>query len=278
MMHIFTEPIKSLDEIGTLTAGLKDKRKIYSLTGCVDGAKSALLYTLAGEFSYTVYVASTEDEARELMQEYMFFDEEVCLFPAKDMLFYQSDIRSNAIDRERMEAFRHITGSDRGVIFTSVAALHNRFPSRRMFMENTLHLEVGAEVAPKSIIKQLIKIGYESVSQVEGPGEFALRGGILDIFSMTEDNPVRVEFWGDEIDSIRSFDAASQKSIENQEKVYIYPAGELILSEDDIVAGIKRVKDEAKPIYEKLRDSNHTEEAYRLKSMVESLEDSATRP
>ncbi len=273
-MKAFCEPFLSLDEIGTLVRGLTEKKKIYGLTGCVDGAKSALLYALTGSFDYTVYVASTEDAARELMQEYLFFDEDACFFPAKDILFYQSDIRGNAIDRERMESLRGLMEKDRLTVFTSVDALHNRFPDARDFLENTIHIESGMTAAPKTIIKQLVKMGYESVETVEGPGEFALRGGILDIFSMTEPYPVRVEFWGDEIDSIRSFDALSQKSIENLEETRIYPASELILSEDEITEGIARVKKDADPLYEKYRKEMKTEEAFRLKTMVSELEDS----
>ena len=141
-MKAFCEPFLSLDEIGTLVRGLTEKKKIYGLTGCVDGAKSALLYALTGSFDYTVYVASTEDAARELMQEYLFFDEDACFFPAKDILFYQSDIRGNAIDRERMESLRGLMEKDRLTVFTSVDALHNRFPDARDFLENTIHIKV----------------------------------------------------------------------------------------------------------------------------------------
>ena len=272
-MLSFTEPFLSLDEIGTLTRGLKEKKKIYGLTGCVEGAKSALLYTLSREHNHTVYVASTEDAARELMQEYLFFDEDACLFPAKDLLFYQSDIRGNAIDIERMTAIRAITSKDKLTIFTSVDALHNRFPSMTNFMEHTMHFTTGMEVRFKSVIRLLAGMGYESVEQVEGPGEFAHRGGIIDVFSMTEDYPVRLEFWGDEIDSIRSFDAISQKSIENLDETYIYPANELILSEDEIAGGLKRIRKDADRICEQLRKNMQTEEAFRLKSMVELIED-----
>ncbi len=273
-MKAFTEPFLSLDEIGTLVRGLAEKKKIYGLTGCVDGARSSLLHALSNSFDYTVYVASTEDAARELMQEYLFFDEDACFFPAKDLLFYQSDIRGNAIDRERLEAIRGLTDKQHLTVFTSVDALHNRFPSARDFLENTIHLKNGTEAAPKIIVKQLIKMGYESVETVEGPGEFALRGGILDIFSMTEQYPVRVEFWGDEIDSIRSFDAISQKSIENLEETRVYPAGELMLSDDEIQKGLERVHKDADPLYEKYRVEMKTEEAFRLKTMVSELEDS----
>ena len=75
--------------------------------------------------------------------------------------------------------------------------------------------------------KTLVSLGYERMGQVEGEGQFAIRGGILDIFPLTEETPVRVELWGDEVDSIRSFDVESQRSIENLEELVIYPATEV---------------------------------------------------
>lgn len=72
----------------------------------------------------------------------------------------------------------------------------------------------------------LVQLGYERVGQVEMPGQFSVRGGIVDIYSLTEENPWRIELWGDEVDSIRSFDAESQRSLENLDEIAIYPAVE----------------------------------------------------
>lgn len=85
-------------------------------------------------------------------------------------------------------------------------------------------------------------MGYESASQVETAGEFAIRGGIIDIFPLTEENPYRIELWDDEIDSIRSFDVESQRSIENLESIEIYPAAELILTEQEKQEGLNGYK------------------------------------
>ena len=74
------------------------------------------------------------------------------------------------------------------------------------------------------------ELGYENSGLVESPGQFGIRGGIIDIFPLTEDLPVRIELWGDEVDSLRSFDTETQRSVEKLEKVQIYPATEMILS------------------------------------------------
>ena len=96
-------------------------------------------------------------------------------------------------------------------------------------------------------IKHLLTgMGYERMGQVDGMGQFSVRGGILDVFPLTEEVPVRIELWGDEVDSIRSFDAESQRSIQQMDEVTIYPAAELILTKEHIEEGILRLEADEK--------------------------------
>ena len=94
---------------------------------------------------------------------------------------------------------------------------------------HTLVFRNDSAVNLEKLRRQLLGMGYEGNAQAEVPGQFSVRGGIIDIFPLTLDNPVRIELWGDEIDSIRSFDPESQRSIENLEEVTIYPAAEMVL-------------------------------------------------
>lgn len=102
-------------------------------------------------------------------------------------------------------------------------------------------------------------------------GQFSVRGGILDVFPLTEENPIRIELWGDEIDTIRYFDCESQKSIENIDRVSIYPAAELVLSDEEKAGGIEKLKAEAKRVSDKLRKQMKTEEAHRVSEMADEL-------
>ena len=95
---------------------------------------------------------------------------------------------------------------------------------------DVIEIEEGGIAEEAAIARQLVKMGYEKNYQVEAPGQFSVRGGIVDIFDLTRENPVRIELWGDEVESIRSFDIESQRSIEKLTEVSIYPATELILS------------------------------------------------
>ena len=107
--------------------------------------------------------------------------------------------------------------------------------------------------------------------QVDGMGQFSIRGGILDIFPLTEEVPVRIELWDTEIDSIRTFDLESQRSIEQLDEILIYPATELVLTKKELLLGAERLRKEEKAFSEKLRKAMKTEEAHRIQSIVKEL-------
>lgn len=105
-----------------------------------------------------------------------------------------------------------------------------------------LHLKNDSTVDLEEIKRKLIDLGYERMPQVEQSGQFSVRGGIIDIFSLTEENPWRIELWGEEVDSIRSFDVESQRSIENLDEIDVYPATEMVLTEAARERGIKAIR------------------------------------
>lgn len=121
-------------------------------------------------------------KAKQLLEEYRFFDPDTVYYPAKDLLFYQSDIRGNALTRQRMEAVRAVLERPEVTVITTIDALMNRIPSREKYMEGIFSVSVGDVLDLEEIRGRLLKLGYEYTSQVEHGGEFALRGGILDIF------------------------------------------------------------------------------------------------
>ena len=120
-------------------------------------------------------------------------------------------------------------------------------------------------------------MGYEKNYQVEAPGQFSVRGGIVDIFDLTRENPVRIELWGDEVESIRSFDIESQRSIEKLTEVSIYPATELILSKKALEDGLARMEKDCKKSAAFFREGTKPEEAHRLEQAVAELKEQVTQ-
>lgn len=134
----------------------------------------------------------------------------------------------------RLEALNFLQDKNQsGILITSLVGARVLLPSPKTYSESQLNFLVGDLYNLDKIVKILSNVGYQKVSQVLNPGEFSRRGDIVDIYEITADYPYRLEFFGDEVDGIRQFDAQTQKSLSNVEQVTIYPADELILSEED---------------------------------------------
>ena len=264
-MRAFLEPLHSLEEIERLEEQLKKGAGIQMISGCIDSQKPHLMYGIGSDVKYKMIVTFSDQKARELLEEYRFFEKDVLYYPAKDILFYQSDLRGNVLTRERVNVLKTIAEGKKMVLVTTYDALMNRMQKPEKFLKAVATYRVGDEIELDKFKKQLSAMGYESVYQIESAGQFAVRGGIIDIFPLTEENPYRMELWGDEIDSLRSFDVESQRSIENLESIEIYPAAELILTEKEKSEGVKRIQKDADKLYQVYRKEMKTEEAARIK-------------
>lgn len=272
-MKAFTEPLLAMTEYREIRTWLHNKAEsgILEITGCIDPQKLHLIHCLSGEEYSRLIVTFTEQRAREFCEEYRFFDRNVCYFPAKDILFYQSDIRGNELAKERIKVLKLLAGGQSCTVVTTFDALMNRMAQPAGFLSKIKTLETGGSMDINEMLKELAVMGYERNYQVEAPGQFAVRGGILDVYVLTEENPYRIELWGDEIDSIRSFEASSQRSIENLDRIQIYPANEFLLDDRQMQDGIRRLREEEEQVVSRLRTERKTEEAFRLKSTVDAL-------
>lgn len=270
-MRTFTEPLQGLKEVEDLEEKLPKLSGVLQVSGCIDAVKPHMIYGIGNGSGNRIIVTFHEQKAKELWEEYRFFDPKAAYYPAKDILFYQSDIRGNVLTAERINALKLIAEEKECTIITTFDGLMNPMPSPEKFIQAVRKISVGDTLDMEELTKHLAELGYEKNYQAGTQGEFSVRGGIIDIFPLTEENPFRIELWGDEVDSIRSFDAESQRSIENLEEVHVYPACELVLTEAERKAGVERILKEAKKVSEKFRKEMKTEEAYRVKSAAEQL-------
>ena len=138
----------------------------------------------------------------------------------------------------RVEALRFLTDSSKkGILVCNIAASRLILPSPNIFKDSIVKITVGEEYDQHALIHQLKEIGYRKVTQVQTQGEFSLRGDILDIFEISQLEPYRIEFFGDEVDGIRSFEVETQLSKENQTELIIFPASDMLLREKDYQRG-----------------------------------------
>ncbi len=270
-MRSFTEPLLELEEYNKLKKELINEKGIVQVSGCIDTQKPHFMYSILGEGQSGIVVTFQEQKARELYENYRFFDRNVVYYPPKDVLFYQSDIRGNLLTAERLLAVKSLMEQEELTVITTFDALMDKVMPLSAIAESVLEYALADELDIEEAKSALVHMGYERNYQVESAGQFAVRGGILDIFPLTEENPYRIELWGDEIDSIRSFDVGSQRSIENLQRVRIYPASEVVLSKESVQRGLEKLEREKERLYDSFRKEMKTEEAHRLKTMVDAL-------
>ena len=231
-MKAFLTPLQGLAEFEQIKEKSKTNKGILQVSGCMESQKSHLMYGLSGIAPYRLILAEDERRAREIYEDYRFYDRKVYSYPAKDLLFFQADIHGNLLIRQRMKVIKALLEEKELTVVTSIDGCMDFLESLGKIKEQLIHYESDSTVDIEQLNNQLVALGYERVGQVEMPGQFSVRGGIVDIYCLTEENPWRIEFWGDEIDSIRSFDPESQRSLENLEELTIYPAVEHIGDKD----------------------------------------------
>ena len=198
--------------------------------------------------------------------------------PQRTLFSDNADIHGSLIVSQRLKVIRRLLDNEPVTIITTLDALMDRVLPLEYIAGFLIDVEEGAMVELEAMKKLLIYMGFERVGQVESPGQFAIRGGIIDIYNMSDDSPYRIELWDNEVDSIRSFDVESQRSIERAEKMTIYPASEYVFKPKVIENGIKAIEKERDAVIKKLNKEGLGEAALHLNQVVaevrENLEES----
>ena len=225
-MKTFLQPLQNLAEMEELQKLAGKNRGVIAVSGCMESQKAHLMYGLSGLFPCHLILSEDERSAKQIYEDYRFYDRDVLYYPARDLLFFQADIHGNLIIRQRMQVIKALLTREEVTVVTSVDGCMDFLGSLENIKKQLIHFRNDSALDLDKLKDSLVQMGYERVGQVEMPGQFSIRGGIVDIYALTEENPWRIELWGDEIDSIRSFDAQSQRSLENLEEIVIYPAAE----------------------------------------------------
>lgn len=272
-MKTFTSPLKNLGEFEEIKRGLQHNRGMIQVSGCIDSQKSHFMYCAGDGFKKKIILTYSDLKAKEIYEDYKFFEPNVLLYPSKDLIFYNADIHSSLIGQQRIAVMKALLENDEVTVITTLAGCMDHMLPLSYFKAHVLTLTHDGSLNMEQISECLVGMGYEKNTQVEGYGQFSVRGGILDIYPLTEENPIRIELWGDEIDSIRSFDVESQRSIENLDVCNIYPANEVIVDREHLERGIKKMEEDGDKLYKTLRKQMKTEEAHRIKTLTEDLKE-----
>lgn len=270
-MESLIRPLRELYDYEEICKNIQSKDTPILLTGCTNSEKVHMMSSLGILSCKKIVITYNELRAREILEDYSFFADNVYYYPAKDLIFYSADIHGNLIINERMDVIKHLIEDEDITVITTVDALLDRLLPLSKIKQNILTIREDDEIDLDKLKEQLISLGYERTTQVTTKGQFAIRGGIVDIYSLTEDEPIRIELWDTVIDSIRSFDIESQRSIENLSEVKIYPAREMVLTQDEIDKGIRIIEKEAKEYSKALLKEDKLEESNRIKTLIDEF-------
>ena len=268
--------IKSLANSSNYTSLIRkisneDKNRL-SMVGLTDSSKAWMLYGITQNSNKSsIIVCSNVFQANKIMQDLKFYasEIEIVYLPSRTLQYYDIEAESKDIANQRMYAIERILSGKRNIVVTTIdSLLIKMFPNTR-YKGEEFSLNVGDTIQVNKLIDKLSKFGFERTENVEGKGQFAVRGGIIDLFCINNDLPYRIEFFGDDVDSIRTFDPITQRSIDTVKKIDMSQVSENFVTQEKVDAVIAELKNflKSSDISEELRQN--------IESDLEKIKDGA---
>ena len=242
-MNKFAEVIKPVKNFNEILKAIKNNSIV--INGVTGTQKRHLAFSISEVSSRPfLFVVQNDMEVEETIEDLSFFlQDKVYFFPEENLIFKNS-IKSKDIYIKRAEIFQKLLNNEKPNIIITTGVLLNSFPKINSYKDSVMTFEIGKSYEIEDISKHLVDCGYERAEIVEGVGQFAIRGGILDIYSPTTANPIRIEFFDTEVDSIRIFDVMSQRTIEQCESAKVFPVATIDQDEDKFVSFLDYLTDD----------------------------------
>ena len=249
-----------------------EKQNKLSITGLTDSSKAWMVYAITQNTNKnSIVVCNNMFQVNKFIQDLKFYsnDTEIVYLPARSIQYYDIEAESKDIANQRMYAIERILSGKKNIVVTTIdALLVKMFPNTR-YKGEEFSVKVGDSIQINTLVEKLAKFGFERTENVEGKGQFAVRGGIIDVFCLNNDLPYRIEFFGDEVDSIRTFDQITQRSIDTVKKIDMSQVSENYVTKEKIDAVVSQLKEFVKD--EKL----NTELKENIKEDIEKIKEGA---
>ena len=268
-LHGVMQPLKDNMKFKSITEKISEKTFPINIYGISESGKSYIINGIFEENDNSMVVVTHSDvDAKNLYEDLSFYTTDVFYFPVREVVFYNVDAISGDLRWARLKVIKEILQNERKkIIVTSIDALTSLYTPKEYYLRYSMIIKTGDDIDLKEISKSLLQCGYERVEVVEGKGEFSFRGGILDVFPPTSAYPYRVELFGDEVDSIRTFNTESQRSIEKVEEFSIFPSKEVIVDDECRSRAVQNINEELKKVIANVSKENK-ESVEKIKGIV----------
>ena len=257
---------------------LKKGAKLVQIDGLTSAAKSLMLSSLFTETERTILLLTYSFEQAERIAEDLPFygipKEQVLFYPPSDSLIYEDAPPDFSVIGERLGALHALASGKISIVVAPINAALRRTMPRDILANSHVGVQVGNEMDLDEFVEHLVRMGYERTDVVDRHGEFSRRGGIVDVYASSEDDPLRIELFGDEVESIRYFDSSTQRSTEKIKSTLILPAREVLLNDENAQKATMRIR---KELDAQIKSLNDTEDKEAGKRLSDKLEDDISR-
>ena len=234
MKDVLLYPLQNLNEYKEIISYIGESNGAALVNGLLPMQKPHIAYSVFKELKKQIlFIANSDLEAKKIYEDLEgYIKGKVEYLSSQDIYFYHLDAKDRSEEAKKLKTLFKLAKGEKVIVVTSAEAILRKYIPKKVLVDNVITFKVGDIVDIEKLTNTLINLGYERVSKIEGFGQFSIRGGIIDIFSLEYTNPIRMELFDDEIDSIRTFDVFSQMSIEKIKKVIITPSREFIYPQD----------------------------------------------
>ena len=249
-MKYLIQELEDTPKFKEYISDVKNKISPIELSGLADVGKVQIISATSEVVKRPILIITyNEIKAKKMLEDLKYFMKNIDYFPRREIVAYDYEVESKDIPYERIEVLNKIKENKTDIVITTVEALMQKMISKELLYKYVIQFKIGDTYDLETIKQNLILLGYERNDLVENKGQFSIRGGIVDI-GLSEKQGIRIEFWGDEVDSIRYFNIASQRSTEMVQEVLIKPAHEFI---------VENIEDVCKKIEQKYNEQSDIE-------------------
>ena len=249
-MKYLIQELENIQKFKEYISDVKNKISPIELSGLADVGKVQIISATSEVVKRPILIITyNEIKAKKMLEDLKYFMKNIDYFPRREIVAYDYEVESKDIPYERIEVLNKIKENKTDIVITTVEALMQKMISKELLYKYVIQFKIGDTYDLETIKQNLILLGYERNDLVENKGQFSIRGGIVDI-GLSEKQGIRIEFWGDEVDSIRYFNIASQRSTEMVQEVLIKPAHEFI---------VENIEDVCKKIEQKYNEQSDIE-------------------